>query len=254
MAQEIINEFATRDTRRRRFLDGVWAAAEGLVYAFADAHRLPADWRPPTHWARVWGIDWGQRAPSVLQVWAVDPDSGLYLYREVFKTHCRADQLGKLARGWLDLGTEPTPLAVVCDHNPEEKEMFERETGLALTMADKTDRDEGIQATQARFDHGAGCDGVPVLPPRIRFRDNALDHTPDQFLLDEGRPTSTVAELTGYTWDPKFLRDTPKADNDHGCDAMRYVVAWVDANLGGPHGETRYGYDRDAQMYPAYLR
>ena len=73
--------------RRDRFLKGLWVAAEGVVYAYdAAVHLLPAGWEAPREWPRVWGIDWGKTAPTVLGVWAVDPDGRMYLVREVYQT------------------------------------------------------------------------------------------------------------------------------------------------------------------------
>lgn len=225
--------------RRQRFLEGVWAAAEGLVYQFESVHRLPRDWNPPRDWKRVWGIDWGERSPTVLGLFAINPATlGMYHYREVFKTHLRADVLGKWAKRWLDTGEEPRPVSVVCDHDPDKKLAFERETGLSLRMAEKADRDRGIQAMQARFDHGPG------QPPRIFFKDDALDHKPDQLLLDEGRPCTAQAELSCYTWDPKFINDTPIEDNDHFCDLCRYVCTEIDKTMLKPGQQSAFSYDR----------
>lgn len=216
-------------TRRERFLLGKWVAAEGAVYAFDPAiHQLPADWTPPAAWPRVWGIDWGKSSPTSLGISAVDPDGRLYHYREVYQTHLRADKLGQWARAEVESGREPRPHGAVCDHDPEAKADFERESGLALAMADKADRDRGIQAMQARFDVQA--DGKP----RIFFRPGALAHDPDRALVDAGRPTCCVEELVGYVWNPNFLKDEPIAENDHAMDRQRYVVVYADKNFPGP--------------------
>ncbi|HEY1188595.1 MAG TPA: phage terminase large subunit [Gemmata sp.] len=224
-------------SRRERFLYGKWVAAEGAIYDYISAaHDLPAGWRPPANWRRLWAIDWGDRAPTVLQIWAVDGEGRMYLYREVFRCHLRADVLGKWVKEHLlDTGEEPLPFAGVCDHDPDKKADFERACGVFLTMADKADRDRGIQAMQARFDRdivGHDDKGEPLFgKPRIFFADGARVHDPDPVLIDEGRPTSTVDELVEYVWDPKFVKDTPIEENDHGMDSARYAVLYVDANM-----------------------
>lgn len=224
-------------SRRDRFLFGKWVAAEGVVYDYDPAvHDLPADWAPPADWRRVWAIDWGDRSPTVLQFWAVDPEGRMHGYREVFRCRLRADELGRWVKTTLlDTGVEGLPYAAVCDHDPDKKAEFEKATGVSLTMADKADRGRGIQATQARFDReviGVTQTGEPLLgKPRIFFKDNARCHEPDGALVDEGRPASTVEELVGYVWDPRFVKDEPIGENDHGADAMRYAVMFVDANL-----------------------
>ena len=92
--------------RRKRFLYGEWVAAEGVIYAYDPAtHGLPAMWRPPSSWSRVWSIDWGKTSPTVLQMWAVDPDGPrMSLYKEWFKTNTRPDRLGKWAKEQLETG------------------------------------------------------------------------------------------------------------------------------------------------------
>lgn len=213
--------------RRKRFLEGKWAVAEGLVYDYRpeaeydDAgtlthpgHLLPAGWKAANlrpEWPRVWSIDWGISAPTVLQMWAVDPAGRMYLYREKFRVQLRPDILGRWAKELMQNGQEPRPRVVVCDHDEKNKAQFEQSSGLGLTLADKADRDRGIETTQERFDLDA--DGLP----RIFFCSDALDGEPDERIVEEGRPASTIAELASYTFDPDMLKDSPIEENDHGC-------------------------------------
>jgi phage terminase large subunit len=239
-------------TRRKRFLLGLWAAAEGVVYAYdADIHSLPRGWKPPPHWVRVWSIDWGKTSPTVLQMWAVDPLGRMYLYREFFRTNTRPDLLGKWAKGELEAGREPHPLAIVCDHDQERKADFEKASELALELADKADRDKGIEATQARFDCEVRADGT-AGQPRIFFVDEALAHEPDPNLEERGTPSCTVAELVEYRWDEDFLKDEPVDENDHGMDAMRYACRYVDAHNIGVADD--YVPDHGDSLTPDYMR
>lgn len=217
--------------RRDRFLKGLWVAAEGVVYDYDPArHLLPADWAPPPDWPRVWGIDWGKTSPTVLGLWAADPDGRMYAYREVYQTRLRPDQLGRWARREIDEGREPRPKAIVCDHDEERKADFERASGLSLELADKKDRDKGIEALQARFDDAD--DGRPRIFLRPDARETLRDKGPDRTLVDAGKPTSGLEELVGYVWDADFKDDTPIDYNDHWCDQARYVERFVTANLG----------------------
>lgn len=216
--------------RRDRFLRGLWVAAEGVVYEYIAqsppaGHLLPASWPVPREWPRIWGIDWGKTSPTVLLVFAVDPDGRMYLVREIYKTRLRPDVLGRRAKEWVDSGDEPAPRAIVCDHDEERKVEFEKASGFALQLADKADRDKGIEAMQSRFDRAD--DGRA----RIFFRENTRENQPDSFLVDHGKPTCCLEELVGYVWDEDFLKDEPIADNDHAMDAARYVCRWVDSNF-----------------------
>ena len=229
--------------RRDRFLKGLWVAAEGVVYAYdAAIHLKPASWKPDPLWKRVWAIDWGKTSPTVLGMWAVDSASRMYGYRELYQTRLRPDQLGKWAKDQLDCGNEPQPVVIVCDHDEERKTDFEKASGLSVELADKRDRDKGIEAMQSRFD--VADDGLP----RVFFRENAREtlrgKEPDRFLVDAGKPTSCIEEIVGYVWDEDYLEDTPIADNDHAMDEMRYAQRWIASNL-CPGSDIRpTGFDR----------
>ena len=231
-------------TRRDRFLKGLWVAASGLVYDYDPLrHRLPPDWRPPDGWVRVWSIDWGKTSPTVLQFWAVDDEGRMYLYREFYRTRFRPDRLANWVRGEVEAGREPLPRAIVCDHDEERKEEFERVAGpdLLLRLADKKDRHKGIEACQSRFDNAD--DGRP----RIFFKENTLAHDPDPVLVESGRPTNTIDELTSYCWDENTIRDEPVAENDHGMDAMRYAERYISSHL-APSPAVPYTSNR-SQLY-----
>lgn len=216
--------------RRARFLEGLWVAAEGVVYAYDPAvHLKPASWSPDPAWRRVWGIDWGKTSPTVLGLWAIDPACRMHGYREVYQTRLRPDQLGKWAKAQIISGKEPKPLAIVCDHDEERKADFERASGLTVSLADKKDRDKGIESMQAMFD--VQEDGEPRVFFRADARETLRGKEPDRFLVDSGRPTCALEEIVGYVWDEDFLDDEPIADNDHAMDAMRYVQRWVQTNL-----------------------
>lgn len=212
-------------TRRKRFLEGLWVAATGTVYEYDPLiHMLPSDWKPEPHWKRVWAIDWGKTSPTVLQFWAVDEAGRMYLYREFYKTHLRPDRLAKWVMEEIEVGNEPLPQAIVCDHDEERKRDFERASNLSLSLADKTFRDKGIEAVQSRFDLQED------KRPAIFFKDKALGNDPDRELVDKGKPTNCIEELSGYTWDDT-KEDEPIETDDHSCDCLRYACRYVDDNL-----------------------
>lgn len=240
---------ALTGVRKLRLRDGIWAAAEGLVYdgwrrdlhvidrqTLASKHsggnRLPLAWR------RLWAIDFGFTNPFVWQQWAVDPDGRLILEHEIYQTQKlvedhvtdildvvttrKVDQRGGFngERTWL----YPKPHAVICDHDAEDRATFERHSGLGTVAAVKTVSD-GIQAVQARL-KPAG-DGRA----RLMVCADALV-TEDRALTERGLPTSFVDEIEGYVWefaaDGKVDKDRPLKLHDHAQDAMRYVVAYED--------------------------
>jgi hypothetical protein len=221
--------------RKLRLRFGKWASAEGIIYEdWTSEHILaeipagpgePLDpFGVPIAWPRYWSVDFGFVNPFVLQCWAEDPDGRLYLYRELYHTHRTVDvhaaqildvvapKLPDGRRLWL----EPEPVSVICDHDAEGRAVLERELGLSTQAGHKSVL-EGIDAVQARMKQEA--DGKV----RIFILSNALLER-DEELADSGKPTCTMEEVPGYVWANKTKEQPVKAD-DHGCDAMRYIVA-----------------------------
>lgn len=236
--------------RRLRLLDGLWAAAEGLIYEGYDpAIHLVDHWAlwpetglPPNSWKRYWSVDFGFTNPFVLQCWAEDPDGRLYLYRELYRTRrlvedhardimeivrpctncCDSPEpthycwsCTKCKPKWI----EPEPYALICDHDAEDRATLERYLELGTDPA-KKGKKMGIQAVEARF---------KVLPdgkPRIYLCTDAVVRR-DSDLDARKLPASTVEEIVGYVWAKTkdgSEKEEPLDENNHGMDAMRYMV------------------------------
>jgi phage terminase large subunit len=54
----------------------------------------------------------------------------------------------------------------------------------------------------------------------------------DESLVEHRKPLSTEQEFEMYVWPKdaggKTVKEAPIKENDHGMDAMRYAVAYVD--------------------------
>jgi hypothetical protein len=218
--------------RYLRLRKGLWTAAEGIIYdGYEPTSHLVDQSAIPMDWPRYWSIDFGFTNPFVCQWWAEDPDGRLWLYREIYRTRRTVDQHAAaiLAEVTDDAGTwiEPFPTAVVCDHDAEGRAVLERDLGIDTTSARKTVTD-GIQAVQARL--RTADDGRPRL---FLMRDAVAGR--DAGLVDAKKPASTVEEITGYVWDTgrgKAPKEQPLKADDHGMDAMRYMVAHLDLEDG----------------------
>lgn len=243
--------------RKERMRWGKWVAAEGLVYeAWDPAVHVVEPFEIPQDWTRWWSVDLGFVNPTVIQFWAEDRDGRLYLYREMYRTkmlvedharevlravqrcarHCQPTRKRGhdcwTCRECVTEWTEPKPRAVITDHDAEDRATLEKHLRLSTTAARKSVSD-GIQAVQARL-KPAG-DGRPRL---FLVRDALVGRDPE---LDAAKkPCSTEDEISGYVWDrgtaaqqagEKPAKDAPLKLNDHGMDAMRYVVA--ERDLGG---------------------
>lgn len=213
--------------RRARLLEGKWAAQEGLVYEDFDAAvhvipgkalaQMPAGWEA---WRKVRSIDFGFNNPFVCQWWAIDPDSRMYLYREIYRTkrlvEDHAKQIVKLSEG-------ERYEATVADHDAEDRATLERH-GVSTVPAHKAIT-TGIQAVQTRLLADA------TERPRLFVLASALVEA-DTALIEAKKPYSTEQEFGEYIWpkgkDGKPEKEVPVDDNNHGLDALRYCCAYVD--------------------------
>lgn len=207
---------------------GRWVQAEGAVYEeFREEIHLVEPFEIPREWRRYRSIDFGLTNPFVCQWWAADHDGRLYMYRDLYMTQrtvkVHANQINRLT------GRERIQ-HTVADHDASDRATL-RENGIH-TIAAKKAITTGIQAVKERLKIQA--DGLP----RIMFFRNSLVELDDS-LDTRNRPTSTIQELPVYSWpkgdDGKALKEVPIDDNNHGCDAMRYMVMSVDkgSNLSG---------------------
>ena len=214
--------------RRLRLRDGIWAAAEGVIYEeWDDAVHLVDPFPIPADWPRYWVVDFGFVHPFVLQCWAKDDDGRLYLYREIFHTRRlvedHAKQILSLVTDERGQWTEPRPQAVICDHDAEDRATLQRHLGMGTIAASKN-VSEGLQAVQKRL-RKAG-DGRPRL---MILRGSLVER--DTELAEARKPTCTAEEFGGYVWAVKpggELKEEPLKEQDDGMDALRYMVAKAD--------------------------
>jgi phage terminase large subunit len=229
---------ALTGVRRARLKDGRWTSAEGAIYEEWDDTVHVVDRFPvPDEWPRIWGVDFGFTNPFTVQWYAIDPDGRLWLYRELYMTRRTTDQHAQTIldavtvldeesgeREW----TEPKPIAVVCDHDAEDRAILERELGLTTTAAHKAVK-TGIQAVKARL-RPAG-DGRPRF---YVMRDTLIER--DEQLADAKKPMCFTDEVPGYVWakpaasalKSKAEPEEPLKVDDHGMDTARYVIAELD--------------------------
>lgn len=213
--------------RRLRLKDGLWAAAEGVIYTQWDERKmLIPGFQIPDDWERYWAIDFGFNNPFVCTMWAKNPDGKLYLYREFYATQKTVEQCAyeimSRIRDKNGIWREPRPRKVICDHDAEGRETFTKKTGLATVAADKRVL-TGIQAVQKR-----------MKDTRIFIFTDSLMYQ-DRELVERKIPTCTAEEIPGYIWAKRKRsdgvvdeKDEPLKENDHGADTMRYVVMDVD--------------------------
>jgi phage terminase large subunit len=191
----------------------VYEAWNPLVHT-VDRFPIPEEWR------RFRVVDFGYTNPFVCQWWVADPDGRLFRYRELYGTkrtvRTWAEQINALSAG-------ERIEATICDHDAEDRATL-AENDIP-TVAARKELAPGIQAVADRL-QDAG-DGRPRL---ALFRDALVEA--DGALLDAKRPTCTEQEFPGYVWprssDGRPVKEQPVKENDHGMDATRYMVMYMD--------------------------
>lgn len=222
--------------QRLRLRDGIWAAAEGVIYEeFRPAVHIIDRFEVPEPWPKFQAIDFGYVHPFVWQDWTQEPDGRLILVREIFMTGRPVEDHARKIRALMGLGPidtltgraqpyegEPVtgwyakkPQFTVCDHDAEDRATLARHLGWPTIAANKNVRD-GLNACMARYRLAGNG------KPKIGFMRDAVVER-DRALMDARKPASTVEEIPGYIWNSKG-KDEPIKIEDDGCDAKRYLI------------------------------
>ena len=240
--------------RYKRLRLGLWVSAEGAIFEeFSPAlhvlnwdtddqdNRLPL----PYDWPRYWVVDFGYKHPFVWQCWAEDDDGTLYMYREIYRTEQLIEEhaaaiLACVTRiettTWYNhiekkeftreevVWTEPTPVAVICDHDAQGRATLERHLGIGTQPADK-DVSTGLDLVKARLKPTReGYAGVYFMADSVVHRDMALK--------DAGLPSCTVEEFSSYAYKRApdgRLTEEPVKRYDDGLDCTRYMIMHRDS-------------------------
>jgi phage terminase large subunit len=206
--------------RKERGFKGKWVAAEGVVYEYLqDTHRIKREDAPEiVSWYLA--IDFGYTNPFVCQLWGVDRDGRLYLWQEIYMTkrtvNAHIPDIKKMIEG-------KQITAIIADHDAEDRATL-HEAGLH-TIAAKKDIRVGIQAVEERLNvQGDG-------KPRLYITEGAcIEADRDLYREYPGdlHPCSTEHEFPVYAWPPskdgKADKEVPLDLNNHGMDALRYIV------------------------------
>ena len=183
--------------QRKRLYEGVWAAAEGLVYT---------EFNPTEHvrsvdvsgWRTVLGVDVGSRNPTAILVAHVAGDGRVHVSRELYRRNMSASDILAAIEQFAD---EYNPEAVYID--PSAKGYIEDMQRLGIPAEPAVnDVLVGIQRVHAQFQTG---------------------------LTFDPSCTNGIDELGMYAYpdNPRVETDKPMKDNDHFCDGLRYLCMGV---------------------------
>lgn len=206
---------------------GNWVAAEGQVYDnfTPSTHILRGDLHIPSDWRRVRSIDFGYTNPFVCLWGAISPDNVLYIYRQFYQTQILVEDAAQIINR---LSQEERIETTVADHDAEDRATLRKYN--IFTQPAYKDITTGIQYVQERLKRRP-----PKGEPGLYILDNSLISI-DKELKNKHKPTSLVDEFPTYVWDSIKKDETkpkevPVKENDHALDALRYMVAYIDAGL-----------------------
>jgi len=222
---------ALTGVRKLRLYDGIWAAAEGIVYD---------EWDPSIHLVTreqlkarevfytdgtlnrqvirhiIGGIDWGYTNPGVLQVWGIDGDWRMYLLAEIYRTRRTPDWWVEQAQmldsefhveQWVADPSEPSDIRTF------------NEAGLPTIGADNAIK-FGIKTMKSRMEvKGDGRTRMYIYEYALRERDELRD--------EAHQPVCFEGEINELVWpkgqDGQVLKEVPAPGSDHSMDVARYV-------------------------------
>lgn len=190
---DMLNSMSTRD--RDRFLHGRFGQLKGLIYDCFDPElNVYDDERVAEGGRNFRGIDFGFVNPFVCLFGSLQSDDTLYIthmrYEKGVTVDIHAQEILKMARGPIENGW--------ADHDAGEAAILSK-YGVHTTPAIKTVK--------------AGIDTVYSMMERRKI----MIHRSCQPL---------ISELQSYQWKDE-KKDEPKKEDDHACDALRYMVMGI---------------------------
>lgn len=199
---------------RLRMWEGKWVQAEGAVYPEYDVAKHLVDYKD-FWWDKtgrhIVAIDFGYTNAFVASLYYIDRDGKMYNVKEVYMTNrIVEDHVPAIKRMIQDVKVE----AWICDHDAEDRATLEKHLKITTIPAMKSVM-MGISAVKQRLNE-----------ERLFFVRGAVDQI-DQELEMKKKPTATIDEIDGYRWSDK-KQDTPVKEDDHGVDACRYGIAYID--------------------------
>ena len=243
-----------------RYVAGKWVGTDDVVFDEYDSRKHEVDMGlldslgftrspihqnmivPPEDWDVYRGVDFGYPSPMVVQWWACPPqertdeteeagirrgegDLGpLVMFREFYQSETLVEDVADRIRDWSkDLSINQT---FADPAQAQDRETLSRH-GVSSTEAMK-DVWNGIQAVKGEMSR----EYFDADIPGILFYEDARINAEDSNLKSDNKPTKTTQEIHKYEW--KSNADKPKKRDDHGMDAMRYVVYTLAQNAMGP--------------------
>lgn len=220
------------EDRIQREIFGSMDSFEGQVYSdFRRDIHVIKPFKIPDEWVRVVGIDHGYRNPACWLWAAVDYDENLYIYREFYQ------------REWL--------IEEICKTGKLDPKLGKLPSVMQMSKGEKIEQARIDPSTKARRGTTGGSDwdayienlpsGYPLLPA-VNDKEPGIDRVKTYMKVDPrtNKPKlfifdtcdNLVEELSQYRYAELTMaqqgrvneKEEPVKNNDHACDALRYLV------------------------------
>jgi len=185
----------------KRFVEGIWAGSEGLVYPMFESGRHVIHDMPRCG-KHVISCDYGTVNPSSFGLWG-EADDGTWVRLAEYYWDSRANAMQRTDeehyRALEQLAGERQISYVVCD--PSAASFIEciRRHGRFTVIAGKNDVVTGIRLVADK-----------LREDRLKVHASCGD---------------CIREFGAYTWESGGGRDAPRKEYDHAMDDVRYFVA-----------------------------
>lgn len=186
-----------------RFVLGRWVAVDGLVYPEAAKGKYISE--PPCHFfdKHYISCDYGTVNPTSMGIWGLHGGTW-YRFDEYYyssRTEGRQKTDEEYYEALENFANRKKIEAVIVD--PSAASFIEciRRHGKFRVIPAKNDVTDGIRKVQSAF-----RDGKILISPRCK---------------------AAIKEFSLYRWDEGAIKDTPKKENDHAMDEIRYFVSTV---------------------------
>jgi PBSX family phage terminase large subunit len=204
---------------RKRFIEGLWVAAEGAIFDMWDPDTMVADIMPPiTTWLCA-SIDYGTSNPTHALMIGLGTDQRMYVVDEWrYDSRQQRRQLtdaeySQRIRAWIEQVKIPA--------SRQADGSFMRGVRPHYIVVDPSAASFRVQLQQ---------DGLVTVPANNEVLDGIRTvsslMTAGKLRISRDCP-GLLAELPAYAWDDKAAKlgeDKPVKVNDHGCDSLRYGI------------------------------
>ena len=206
---------------KRRFIDGKWCVADGLIYDMLSPVNIKHPDDIPYDKAEKWyiGVDYGTANATAFELGFKDIDGNIYICKEYyFAGRLEAQEQGDYDSQKTDIEYTNDMRQFISDNEYLTDGLTYREIPIIVDPAANSFklqlRRYHMKTKNANNDVLDGIRTVATL-----FSQGKL------YISKEC--TNLIQELHTYSWDSKKQQlgiDSPCKVNDHACDALRYLV------------------------------